>query len=350
MWVRLNAAISTVFAACFSISTLATTQPADTPPILDIPYHEARKQILSDGWQPVRSISPGTPIDDIGYVAHSYLRRGYNEVVGCSMSGATPCAFRFHKDGATLNVYTLGEEGDGYFAMVSSVELDQGGTANIQRAETTKLPFPRDHASFGEAILGYKVNLDLDNQLGELLIAQYHVMRENPSIQNAAAAIAQTIKEHRLSADQCKYANSLVATKGTNAACPSSDPFIYASGEFCRQAVGWTLITHETINTLNAVGEAESAEGMHRGLVQSIEKKGLRPLSVNASNSRLLEARLAQRMLRDSYDYVAQVSIDTCTAAAKMVLQEQGIEERAWPTYLPRIHKREFRPTLEKAY
>ena len=77
--------------------------------IINIPYYEARKIILDNGWKPVQA--ERTDWDAKHGVPHFYYDAGYTEVVACSGTGMGYCAFKFYNEkGEYLKVMT--KEGD----------------------------------------------------------------------------------------------------------------------------------------------------------------------------------------------------------------------------------------------
>ena len=112
------ASISTVsFAA-----QCAPKKHAKVPNITNKTYHQARKLLISNNWQPLRTLSANSTESDLGYGnAWGFWKKGYKEVESCAGTGLAPCVFNF-KDvyGNKLKVYTEGEEMDGSYAGVSS--------------------------------------------------------------------------------------------------------------------------------------------------------------------------------------------------------------------------------------
>ena len=60
--------------------------------IMNMPYLEARKIILADGWRPVIS---KTPEEVMGFHALNFRELGYMEVDACSGTGKGYCSFYF---------------------------------------------------------------------------------------------------------------------------------------------------------------------------------------------------------------------------------------------------------------
>ena len=63
--------------------------------LLNIPYSEARKVILENGWKPAKIKRDKS--DDISSISH-YLGQGYTEVDACSGTGKGYCRFVFQND------------------------------------------------------------------------------------------------------------------------------------------------------------------------------------------------------------------------------------------------------------
>jgi hypothetical protein len=87
-------------------------QHAPIPTLHDLPYSEARKQLVDAGWQPVL-INPmhrqnGEAASGNG---PGFVERGFHEVVDCSGSGLAQCLFAYSDVyGNVLAVVTAGED------------------------------------------------------------------------------------------------------------------------------------------------------------------------------------------------------------------------------------------------
>lgn len=94
------------------------------PNIDGLTYHEARKVLIKEGWDPV-------PYDEeiAGYGQEKYFKDlGYNEIQSCG-GGAPFCLFSFkNTDGDILKVVSAGEEDTQstppYFAMVNNYRIE----------------------------------------------------------------------------------------------------------------------------------------------------------------------------------------------------------------------------------
>lgn len=101
---------------------------AKVPNITDKTYHQARKLLIGNQWQPFRTINVNTAKDDLMYSGNGwgFWAKGYKEVQDCAGTGLAPCIFNF-KDvyGNTLKVFTEGEEipKDKIYASVSRYEF-----------------------------------------------------------------------------------------------------------------------------------------------------------------------------------------------------------------------------------
>ena len=98
------------------------------PNITNKSYHQARKQLIANQWQPVRTININTAKDDLMYSGNGwgFWKKGYTEIETCSGSGYAPCIVNF-KDvyGNTLKIYTEGEDlpKEKIYATVSGYEF-----------------------------------------------------------------------------------------------------------------------------------------------------------------------------------------------------------------------------------
>jgi hypothetical protein len=87
---------------------------AKLPVITKLTYHEARKRLLSAGWQPFQTKSVNEADSDLDISSgngRAFWKKGYVEVEACSGTGVAPCAFLFQDAyGNRLRVVTAGEE------------------------------------------------------------------------------------------------------------------------------------------------------------------------------------------------------------------------------------------------
>ncbi len=75
--------------------------------VIDMPYYEARKIILNNGWIPAQA--ERTDLDAEYRLPHFYYDAGYTEVLACSGTGMGYCTFKFHNEKAEyLRVTTQG--------------------------------------------------------------------------------------------------------------------------------------------------------------------------------------------------------------------------------------------------
>ncbi len=101
---------------------------AKVPNITEKRYHQARKLLIANQWQPYRTININTAKDELMYSGNGwgFWEKGYTEVESCAGTGFAPCVFNF-KDlyGNLLKVYTEGEESpeDKIYAGVSGYEF-----------------------------------------------------------------------------------------------------------------------------------------------------------------------------------------------------------------------------------
>lgn len=100
----------------FSIAHASQCFPikhVDVPNITDKSYHQARKELLANQWQPVRTIPINEEEDALRFSGNGikFWEMGYQEVESCSGTGMAPCVFNFIDIyGNNLKVYTSGEE------------------------------------------------------------------------------------------------------------------------------------------------------------------------------------------------------------------------------------------------
>ena len=117
----------------FNISTTnaKTCTPSKhsvVPNITNKSYHQARKLLIANQWQPIRTININTAKDDLMYSGNGweFWKNGYTEIETCSGTGYAPCIFNF-KDiyGNTLKIYTEGEDlpKEKIYATVSGYEF-----------------------------------------------------------------------------------------------------------------------------------------------------------------------------------------------------------------------------------
>ncbi len=90
---RLNYAIAAATIALFPLQTIAAPAAKAPTGIREgMPYPEARKLILQQGWQP----NPlGDPADLADRTVKALFNSGYIEVKACSGTGLGPCRFEF---------------------------------------------------------------------------------------------------------------------------------------------------------------------------------------------------------------------------------------------------------------
>ncbi len=89
------------------------TKHAKVPNITNKSYHLARKELLANQWQPLRTIPIQEAKETLMFSGNgwSFWKRGYQEVESCAGTGMAPCVFNFTDIyGNHLKVYTLGEE------------------------------------------------------------------------------------------------------------------------------------------------------------------------------------------------------------------------------------------------
>jgi hypothetical protein len=107
---------------------LAQVQHLPIPNLNGLTYHEARKKLMAEGWQP-RTIplnyrDEGTAESGNALI---FIKQGYEEVVDCSGTGMGYCLFEFSDVyGNFLKVVTAGQEDpeEGIYAKVSNWSLD----------------------------------------------------------------------------------------------------------------------------------------------------------------------------------------------------------------------------------
>jgi hypothetical protein len=101
---------------------------AEIPNLIGTNYHDARKELISNKWQPFTTLNFNTAKDELMYSGNGlgFWEQGYYEVEMCSGTGYAPCVFNF-KDvyGNLLQVGTTGEEfpSEKIYATVSSVRF-----------------------------------------------------------------------------------------------------------------------------------------------------------------------------------------------------------------------------------
>ena len=75
--------------------------------VIDMPYYEARKIILNNGWTPAQT--ERSDFDAEYGLPHFYYDAEYTEVLACSGTGMGYCTFKFHNEkGEYLKVTTQG--------------------------------------------------------------------------------------------------------------------------------------------------------------------------------------------------------------------------------------------------
>ena len=117
-----------ILATSVSAKQCIPTKHANIPNITDKTYHQARKLLIANNWQPLRTLSANSTEADLGYGnAWGFWKKGYREVESCAGTGTAPCVFNF-KDvyGNKLKVYTEGEEYEDAFASVTSFSFNCG--------------------------------------------------------------------------------------------------------------------------------------------------------------------------------------------------------------------------------
>jgi hypothetical protein len=89
------------------------TKHAEVPNITNKSYHQARKELLANQWQPLRTIPIHEAKEMLKFSGNGwgFWEKGYQEVEACSGTGFAPCVFNFTDIyGNLLKVHTLGEE------------------------------------------------------------------------------------------------------------------------------------------------------------------------------------------------------------------------------------------------
>ncbi|MDY6458134.1 hypothetical protein [Acinetobacter faecalis] len=108
--------------------TCTPSKHAKIPNIAEKSYHQARKQLIANQWQPVRTININTAKDYLMYSGNgwNFWKKGYTEIENCSGTGYAPCVFNF-KDvyGNILKIYTEGEDSpkEKIYATISGYEF-----------------------------------------------------------------------------------------------------------------------------------------------------------------------------------------------------------------------------------
>jgi hypothetical protein len=107
------------------------------PPMMGMTYHEARRRLIENGWQPrMRHWSHGSHYEVVA--AAELWKRGYREIINAWGTGEGQITFAFHDVyGNFLTVQTHGEEDPGenyhacvtnwYFTDIDSVPLKAAG-------------------------------------------------------------------------------------------------------------------------------------------------------------------------------------------------------------------------------
>ncbi|NUG10191.1 hypothetical protein HUN13_01165 [Acinetobacter seifertii] len=98
---------------------------ASVPNITEKSYQQARKLLIQNKWQPLRTLSSNSTQEDLGYGnGWKFWKKGFKEVESCAGTGLAPCVFNFTDVyGNNLKVYTEGEESAQYKARVSHYEF-----------------------------------------------------------------------------------------------------------------------------------------------------------------------------------------------------------------------------------
>jgi len=113
------------------------------PKIDGLPYHEARKLLISSGWMPVPKVGRSEAPPTESY----FIQKGFTEVNSCS-GGAAFCDFYFKgPDGQSLKVVSAGEEDEKatppYYAMVDNYSI-----TSSESSETASMALPQSDAVF----------------------------------------------------------------------------------------------------------------------------------------------------------------------------------------------------------
>lgn len=96
-----------------SASPCVPKKHAVVPNITGKTYHQARKQLLANQWQPFSTISHNEAEEVLRFSGNGldFWNKGYSEVEACAGTGMAPCVFNFSDVyGNNLKVYTSGEE------------------------------------------------------------------------------------------------------------------------------------------------------------------------------------------------------------------------------------------------
>ncbi|WP_173911043.1 hypothetical protein [Acinetobacter sp. Marseille-Q1618] len=115
-----------VFSSITHAGECVPKKHAKIPNITGKSYHQARKLLIGNQWQPFRTLNINTAKENLGYGnGLTFWNKGYREVENCAGTGMAPCIFNF-KDvyGNNLKIYTEGEEDKKYPATVSSYEFN----------------------------------------------------------------------------------------------------------------------------------------------------------------------------------------------------------------------------------
>jgi hypothetical protein len=98
---------------------------ASVPNITEKSYQQARKLLIQNKWQPLRTLSSNSTQEDLGYGnGWKFWKKGFKEVESCAGTGLAPCVFNFTDVyGNNLKVYTEGEESAQYKAHVSHYDF-----------------------------------------------------------------------------------------------------------------------------------------------------------------------------------------------------------------------------------
>ena len=89
------------------------TKHVPVPNITDKSYHQARKLLLANQWQPLVTIPFNEAEDTLMFSGNGwgFWSKGYLEVESCAGTGMAPCVFNFTDIyGNILKVHTAGEE------------------------------------------------------------------------------------------------------------------------------------------------------------------------------------------------------------------------------------------------
>lgn len=102
-----------------SLASCSGEREKNTPAVMDMYYHDARKIILESGWKPSTEMPPH---EKIGSDAHYFRNLGYAEVYDCTGAGMLACLFYFQNEkGEYLKIGTSGEYPDSHHEVQTKV-------------------------------------------------------------------------------------------------------------------------------------------------------------------------------------------------------------------------------------